>query len=646
LTDVLKGKLLVHCHCYREDEILMLLQVADRFGFKVKSLQHVLEGYKIAAEIAAHGASCSTFADWWAYKIEAFDAIPFNTALLHEAGASVCLKSDSNELMRHLYQEAAKCIKYGGMTETQALETITISGAKQLGLEKRIGTIEVGKDGDLAIFNGHPLNSFSRVEMTLVEGEVYFQRSEKLAPVTAASTEPAPPLPNFTPILPSPSGGYVISGAVVHPAAGPDLPDATLVLDKGKIARIIKGTVIENARTSLDSTTAKGVVFNDQGKMFVLAVPSDTTIVKASGMHLYPGMIDAGTVLGLTELDSARETHDFSEGGDFQPDLRAGIAINPDSELIPVTRANGVTTVVSRPVGSIVAGQSALINLYGWVPREMTLVDPLALHVDFPPESPIFTGNPTALPLGRAIARKQRDEKIRRLKLLFEQALAYDQARKQNSALPSNPRLEALVPYAQGQKPVVLQAFRKQDILEALKLADELKLKVILSGAVDAWKVAAELKKRNIPVIVGPTMTMPQEIYDPYEAPYACPARLHEAGVRFCIRSDGGSNSRNLPYESAMAVSYGLPPEEGLKAVTLYPAEILGVADQLGSIEPGKRANLILTNGDILQASTQVQVVFIDGKPLEPTSKQTRLYDRYRERLREVKEGRAPLGTK
>jgi len=276
----------------------------------------------------------------------------------------------------------------------------------------------------------------------------------------------------------------------------------------------------------------------------------------------------------------------------------------------------------------------------------MALVDPLALHVDFPPEAPIFTGNPTAPLIGRAITRKLREEKIRRLKLLFEQALAYDQSRKQDSAKPLNPRLEALVPYAHGQKPVVLQAYRKQDIVEALKLADELKLKVILSGAIDAWKVAGELKKRDIPVIVGPILTMPQEIYDAYDSPYACPARLHEAGVRFCIRSDGGSNTRNLPYEAAMAVSYGLPPEEALKAVTLYPAEILGVAGQLGSIEPGKRANLVLANGDILQASTQVQAVFIDGKPLEATSKQTRLYERYRERLREVKEGRAPLGTK
>jgi imidazolonepropionase-like amidohydrolase len=248
--------------------------------------------------------------------------------------------------------------------------------------------------------------------------------------------------------------------------------------------------------------------------------------------------------------------------------------------------------------------------------------------------------------LGRAIARKQRDEKVRRLKELFQQALSYDEARKQAPEKAVNPRLEALVPYARGAKPVIIQANRRQEILDALKLADELKLQVILSGAIDAWKVADELKKRNVPVIVGPIMTLPQESYDPYDAPYAVPARLREAGVPFCIRSAGSSNARNLPYEAAMAVSYGLPPEEGLKAVTLYPAQILGVADQLGSIEPGKRANLVLTNGDLLQASTEVLALFIDGRPLEPTSKQTRLYERYRERLREVKEGRAPLGTK
>ncbi len=616
LADVLRGDLKVHCHCYRSDEILMLLRVADRFGFKVQSLQHVLEGYKIAPEIAEHGASCSTFSDWWAYKIEAYDAIPFNSALLHQAGASVCIKSDSRELMRHLYQEAAKCIKYGGMSEIEALKTITLNAARQLGLDKRLGSIETGKDADLVLFNGHPLNSLSRVEMTLVDGEVYFQRPTSPGRTDCQSVLlPLAELPLVEQIR---SDRYWITNVTVHPVTGPVIEKANVYIDRGRIGRIVKAE----------------------------SIPGDEPRLDARGLHLYPGMIDAASVLGLTELGSARETHDYAEGGDFQPDLRASVAINPDSELIPVTRANGVTTVVTRPSGSIIAGQSALINLNGWVPREMTLLDPLALHIDFPTARPTFSGDPTVPMVGRAIARKQREEKLRRLKELFQQALAYEAGRKESSDRPSNPRLEALVPYALGQKPVIIQANREREIREALKLADEFKLKLILSGGLEAWKVTEELKKRQTPVIVGPIMTMPQENHDPYDSPFTCPLRLHEAGVPFCIRSTGTTNTRNLPYEAAMAASYGLPAEEALKAVTLYPAKILGLGDQLGSIEVGKRANLVLTNGDLLQASAQVAAVIINGKPLSPASKHTRLYERYRERLKEVKEGKAPLGTR
>jgi imidazolonepropionase-like amidohydrolase len=274
------------------------------------------------------------------------------------------------------------------------------------------------------------------------------------------------------------------------------------------------------------------------------------------------------------------------------------------------------------------------------------VVDPIALHIEFPGAFPTMTGDPTLPIIGRAIAKKQREEKLRRLRDLFKQALAHDEARKLSPARAANPRLEALVPYLRGQKPVLIQANRAQEIRDALKFAENFKLKAILSGGLESWKVVDELKKRQVPVILGPVMTLPQESYDPYDGPFTCALKLHEAGVPFCIRSSGTSNTRNLPYEAAMAVSYGLPPEEGLKAVTLYPAKILGVADQLGSIEQGKRANLVLANGDILQASTQVVSVFIDGKPYEPVSKHTRLYDRYRERLKEVKEGKAPLGTK
>ena len=187
LVEILEGKRLVHAHSYRSDEILMLLQVAKDFGFKIASLQHVLEGYKIADEIAAAGAGASTFADNWAYKLEAFDAIPFNAALMAERGVAVTINSDSDERARRLYQEAAKAMKYGGASEEEAIRMITLNAAKQLGVEKLTGSIDVGKDADIAIFNGHPFAPASRVEMTLIDGRVFFDRNK--APTLEALIE-------------------------------------------------------------------------------------------------------------------------------------------------------------------------------------------------------------------------------------------------------------------------------------------------------------------------------------------------------------------------------------------------------------------------------------------------------------------------
>jgi imidazolonepropionase-like amidohydrolase len=181
LVEVLEGKRLVHAHCYRQDEILMLLRVADEFNFKIRTLQHVLEGYKVAKEIAAHGAGASTFSDWWDYKVEAADAIPYNAALMMRKGILVSLNSDSAELMRHLNDEAAKTIKYGGLTETEALSTITINPAKQLMIDNRVGSIEVGKDADLAIFDRHPLSNYAKVEKVFIDGQLYFDREKDLS---------------------------------------------------------------------------------------------------------------------------------------------------------------------------------------------------------------------------------------------------------------------------------------------------------------------------------------------------------------------------------------------------------------------------------------------------------------------------------
>ena len=181
LVEVLEGKRYVHSHCYREDEILMLLRVAKEFGFKVRTLQHVLEGYKVADEIAASGAGASTFSDWWSYKVEAYDAIPYNAAIMTRRGVVVSINSDDAEEATHLNQEAAKSIKYGGLTHDEALKLVTINPAMQLGIDKRVGSIEAGKDADLVIYNHDPLSAYAVVQKTLIDGRVYFDRSSDLA---------------------------------------------------------------------------------------------------------------------------------------------------------------------------------------------------------------------------------------------------------------------------------------------------------------------------------------------------------------------------------------------------------------------------------------------------------------------------------
>lgn len=181
LVEVLEGKRLVHAHSYRADEILMLLNLADEFGFKVKTLQHVLEGYKIASEIAKHGAGASTFADSWSYKIEAYDAIPYNVAIMMRHGVLTTINSDSDERVRRLNIDAAKMMKYGGLTEDEALKTITYNGAEQLGVADRVGSIEVGKDADVAIWNGHPFSVYSNVETTFIDGEIFFDKQRDQA---------------------------------------------------------------------------------------------------------------------------------------------------------------------------------------------------------------------------------------------------------------------------------------------------------------------------------------------------------------------------------------------------------------------------------------------------------------------------------
>jgi imidazolonepropionase-like amidohydrolase len=598
LVGVIKGEVLVHCHCYRADEILMLLQVAKDYGFRVQTFQHVLEGYKVAREIAEAGSGASTFSDWWGFKIEAFDAIPYNAAILHRAGVCVSLNSDSGELTRHLYMEAAKAVKYGGVLPDDALRMITLFPARQLGIDSRVGSLEVGKDGDVAVFNGHPLSPYSRCVMTVVDGEVVFDKRDVPHHATA-NFDPARRA-RSTAMTPGPRGDYAITNATIVPVGAPTIERGTIVIQNGKI-------------------TAMGADAK---------IPPTSEIIDGTGKFVYPGLIDLGTGVGLTEIGSVAGTNDASEIGTFNPECRALTAVNPDSELVPVTRANGVTMVQVVPRGGLVCGESAVIRLAGWVPGEMAARAQAALHVNFPPVKKIERSESWEEHRRDEPGPKpEEDTRLKDLRTFFEAARRYAAAHEKMDL-----KLEAMAPYLRRERPVMFHASDADDIRAAVLFAEKMGVTPVIYGGREAWKVAGFLKDKRVPVLVGPVATLPAGKSDPVDSGYFTAARLHAAGVRFAIISDDSHNVRNLPYHAALAAAHGLPREEALKAITLYPAQILGLEG--GALEVGKPADVIVTTGDPLEIITDVAAVFIGGKPVPLENRQTRLAEKYLQRLK------------
>jgi imidazolonepropionase-like amidohydrolase len=409
---------------------------------------------------------------------------------------------------------------------------------------------------------------------------------------------------------------YVIRGARVVTVSGADIENATVVVTGGRISAV-------GANVS---------------------APAGAQTIDASGLWVYPGMIDVGTNMGLTEISSgAPGTTDTAELGDMNPNVAAIWAVNPHSSHIAVTRVEGVTSVLSMPSGGTISGQAAFINLAGSSPREMAVAPQAALVIDFPRVGGGGGGFAAFLAAQQGItqdALSARDRRVEELRRLFRDAEAYGRAQdayaKDPKAVPRPPtelKLAALVPYARGERPVVFRAERERDIRGAVRFAEELKLRPVIIGGSEAWKAAQFLKEKNVPVILDSVLNLPLREDDPYDSLYENAAKLQAAGVRFCISTgDSGAHVRDLPFHAGMAAAYGLPKAEALKAVTLYPAQILGVADRVGSVEQGKLANLVVTDGDLLEARTHVRHLFIGGRQIPLVSRHTMLYDQFKDR--------------
>jgi imidazolonepropionase-like amidohydrolase len=417
-----------------------------------------------------------------------------------------------------------------------------------------------------------------------------------LVPTLPAQTAPTVTRPAAS------AGTYVIRGATIVPVSGPRIPNGTVVITDGTITAV--GTTVQ--------------------------APADATVVDGAGLFVYPGLIDSGTQLGLTEIGSVPGPTDLQEIGDFNPQNEALIAVNAHSELIPVARANGITSAITGPRGGLVSGQVALIDLYGWTPDEMAVSARPAMVMNYPRSR---GGGRRFGP--QQSESEQRDAMNRQVQQLYDfmrDAKAYatvsPAANGEATGGRTNLAMQAMLPVLRGEQPVVFDIDTEDQIRGVLALADTFGLKIILRGASEAWQVADELARRQVPVIVGPLTRAPSPDA-PYDAIFANPGVLARAGVKIAFQTDNASDSRNLPYNAALATAYGLDPDAALRALTINAAEIWGVADRYGSLEPGKVANLIVTTGDPLDVRSTVKHLFIRGHPVPFTDKHTELYDRF-----------------
>jgi len=416
--------------------------------------------------------------------------------------------------------------------------------------------------------------------------------------------------------------------AIEIPAKPQDHPIALI----GGTIHTMSGGVIEN-----------GTIVFDKGKIIAIGTTVDfspgTEKIDVKGKHIYPGMIDPISNVGLNEIGAVAVTRDVAEGGSINPNIRAEAAVNPESEIIPVTRANGITMAVIIPTGGVIAGTAAVLELDGWTWEDMTFRSPIGMVVIWP-----------QMTISRAWweqrseedQKKERDKALNELRNAFRDARAYLKAKRAENqqGVPRHNvdlRWEAMAPVLDRKIPVLMAASDIQQIQAAVAWAEQENVKMILLGGGEAWRVADLLKAKNIPVIVGPIQTLPDRRWEPYDLPFTLPKKLYDAGVKFCIAGDGdASNERNLPYHAGTAAAFGLPKDEAMKAVTIYTAQIFGLDDRVGALEVGNDATLIVTNGDPLEVVTNVEKEFIRGKDIPLSSKHTRLYEKYKEKYRRM----------
>jgi imidazolonepropionase-like amidohydrolase len=413
---------------------------------------------------------------------------------------------------------------------------------------------------------------------------------------------------------PQPATTYAVTHAKIFTLAGSPIDDGTLVIRDGKIAAV--GANVD--------------------------IPAGAQVIDAKGLQVYPGLFDAITQMGLREIGAVSSTVDSNETGNYNPDVVAATAVSPSSEHIPVTRAAGITEVLAVPASGgmdsfgsrgVLGGQASAIHLSGWTIDEMLLKKSAAMVLNWPEietrsfDFTTFTRKEKPF----AEAKQEYEKQVNELTDWLERARHYAQVMEKSSPAKydRDVKLEALVPVIRGELPLLVFADRAREIRSAVEFCEKQKLRMILAGGAEAYKVKDLLRSKSIPVILRPMLTSPLDEDDPYDRLLSQPAELAAADVRFAFASFDNSFARRLGQNAANAVAHGLPYDEALRAVTVYPAQIFGLGNQIGTLEPGKIANLIVTNGDPLEVTTDVRYLFIRGQLTSTDNRHKSLYEKY-----------------
>lgn len=631
LLGAIQGRVLVQMHCYRADEMARMIEVSHEMGFRVRGFHHAVEAYKIRDLLGAEGISISTWADWWGFKLEAFDAIPENLGLLTESGVRGVMHSDSPMLVQRLNQETGKALAAArragiDLSDDAALRWLTANAAWTLGIDDRTGTLEAGKMADVVVWTAHPFSVYAHAERVYVDGVLEHLRANDpvgrrsdfelgldLEPREASSSSaspasasrPAAGLAEARPVersrartgTSSPTAYVGVTVFTGEPHAAP-MEHATLVVDGGRVISLGVG-----------------------------AAPPGAHVVEAEGLVATPGLIALETPLGLAEIElepSTRDTgHESSEDA-IRAAFTAGDGYNPLSTLIPVARLGGVLDAISTPDGGLVSGTSSWVELAGRDRRAIRR-EVAALHID------LNDGGIAAVHGARSAALTRLRELFDDARLFRTQRAAFDRAQMRETHV-SRLDLERIAQALDGAMPVVVRVSRAADILGVIELGRVYGLRLVVSGAEEGWMVADALAAARVPVIVQPLSDLPTR-FSMLHARYDNATLLAAAGVELMLFEPGAWDVHNLRQEAGNAVAWGLDPSVALAAMTSVPARVFGLDDH-GVLAAGRTANFVVWSGDPFETSTAPVHLVVEGRELPLRSRQTELRDRYRDLTR------------